>query len=430
MKKIVNICFLVIICLLPIVGSAKAQYEFDYRINNKFFIFENDDVYYYLNNSNFDLETANFYLYDNDGNFIGKELVFDSEKITKEQFIKSERLRKIVEIDTYRYETIFDEETQRYYSVRYYGDEFYTFDPFIDNSGEYLNFEDNLDLVDRLLGKKYDLFKYFDNNNYYVETIFQYEDYFIVYYYTHDENYNYKYYCSIMDIDFNDILVFEDTSIDEYYITIYDNLIYRKKDDKTIEIYNLEGLKIDSININQDFLEDDLDYDCDSYDLKFFLIDKNDIHLYYVIESCPERIIMRDDNDFIDNSLITDVPSFISLKYSLNYEIEKVESSSGDFTYEEVTGDDGNVYVELDIKPATGYTVKEIIVTDVNGNKIEVTDNKFIKPMNDVKVEVKYVYGEYLPIPDTFLGKSVSLILIGLILISLGIYTVNYIRQE
>ena len=50
--------------------------------------------------------------------------------------------------------------------------------------------------------------------------------------------------------------------------------------------------------------------------------------------------------------------------------------------------------------------------------------------MSDVKVEVKYEYGEYVPIPDTFLGKSVTLIFIGLILVSLGLYTINYVRQE
>ena len=74
--------------------------------------------------------------------------------------------------------------------------------------------------------------------------------------------------------------------------------------------------------------------------------------------------------------------------------------------------------------------MKEIIVTDINGNRIDVTNNKFYKPMNDVRVEVKYVQGEYLPIPDTFLGKSITLILIGLILIGLGLYTVNYVKRE
>ena len=50
-------------------------------------------------------------------------------------------------------------------------------------------------------------------------------------------------------------------------------------------------------------------------------------------------------------------------------------------------------------------------------------------PSSDVKVEVKYVNGEYLPIPDTFLGKSTTLILIGLILVSLGVYTINYVKN-
>ena len=118
------------------------------------------------------------------------------------------------------------------------------------------------------------------------------------------------------------------------------------------------------------------------------------------------------------------------MAYNLDFDIEKVNSTNGDFTYESKVDEDGRSYVELKIEPKKGYSVKEIIVTDVNGNKIEVTNNKFYMPLNDVKVEVKYEYGEYVPIPDTFLGKSVTLIFIGLILVSLGLYTINYVRQE
>ena len=97
---------------------------------------------------------------------------------------------------------------------------------------------------------------------------------------------------------------------------------------------------------------------------------------------------------------------------------------------EEVVSDDGKSYVELKVTPKDGYSVEEIIVTDINGERIEVTDNKFFMPGSDVKIEVKYVQGEYLPIPDTFLSKSLTLIIIGLILVGLGIYTINYVRQE
>ena len=51
-------------------------------------------------------------------------------------------------------------------------------------------------------------------------------------------------------------------------------------------------------------------------------------------------------------------------------------------------------------------------------------------PSSDVVVSVTYKQGEYLPIPDTGLSQSITIILIGLILISLGAYTINYVRQE
>ena len=87
-------------------------------------------------------------------------------------------------------------------------------------------------------------------------------------------------------------------------------------------------------------------------------------------------------------------------------------------------------YVELKITPKDGYVIDEVIVTDVNGNKIEVTDNKFYMPSTDVKVEVKYKGGEYLPIPNTALSQNISFILIGIILIGLGMYTMNFIKRE
>jgi hypothetical protein len=123
-------------------------------------------------------------------------------------------------------------------------------------------------------------------------------------------------------------------------------------------------------------------------------------------------------------------PYHFTLKYSLEYDVETVTSSNGELSYETKVDEDGKSYVELKVVPKDGYSVEKIIVTDSNGNIIEVVNNKFYMPMNDVKIEVKYVEGEYLPIPDTFLGKSVSVILIGLVLISLGLYTINYVRQE
>ena len=51
-------------------------------------------------------------------------------------------------------------------------------------------------------------------------------------------------------------------------------------------------------------------------------------------------------------------------------------------------------------------------------------------PLNDVKVEVKYIEGEYLPIPNTALSQNISFILIGIILIGLGSYTMKFVKRE
>ena len=51
-------------------------------------------------------------------------------------------------------------------------------------------------------------------------------------------------------------------------------------------------------------------------------------------------------------------------------------------------------------------------------------------PDSDVKIEVKYkTLEEYVAVPDTFLGRSITLIFIGFILIGLGVYTVNYVKN-
>ena len=51
-------------------------------------------------------------------------------------------------------------------------------------------------------------------------------------------------------------------------------------------------------------------------------------------------------------------------------------------------------------------------------------------PSSDVKIEVKYKGGEYVPIPDTFMSNSLKVSFIGLILVGLGFYTINYVKRD
>ena len=106
------------------------------------------------------------------------------------------------------------------------------------------------------------------------------------------------------------------------------------------------------------------------------------------------------------------------------------DKTGGRYTAERKIDEFDREYVELNITTIDGYVVDTIKVVDAYGNEIEVTDNKFYMPGSDVIVSVTYKVGEYLPIPDTGLSQSITIILIGLILISLGAYTINYVRQE
>jgi hypothetical protein len=243
----------------------------------------------------------------------------------------------------------------------------------------------------------------------------------------HFVDYSENMYFSVFDNQYKEILKFK---VGEYYnnfFYVHDGLIYIDSEYNKIDIYKLDGTKYDSFTMTYDqFRKNDYDY-CDSYVPRYMYIENNKMFITYSLYVCLERIDMRDANSDISTRM--DLRSF-TLKYDIDYGVNKISSSNGDFTYETKVGDDGESYVELKVVPKDGYSVEEIIVTDINGNRIEVTNNKFIKPLNDVTVEVKYVKGEYLPIPDTFLGKSVTVIFIGLILISLGFYTINYVRQE
>ena len=424
MKKIVNICFLVIICLVPVFVEAKSSLNLEYELEDRYFLYEENGNYYYIDP---DWDEGDLYSYDFDGKFIKSDILFPNSMTEEEIFAT----REFKEMENYKFDfhhnnSIYDEETGINYHVyldegliRYYNNN--------DNSWYSYKFEENPDLAKKLLGEKYDIYYEIKDENKYILQILVYDNIFAVYY----EDKDYNEFVEIYDKKYNLIEKYDyDESFEYPFVKEIDGMIYMTIGTSKLNVYKYNGELYNSYDLS--FGYGDLsDYYCGTYNVINIYALNNKLFIVYDFYNCPpQRVEISGDNAVANSSKFIYVPKAITQVYSLIYDVDKVNSSSGDFTYEEVTGDDGNIYVELDIKPATGYIVKEIIVTDVNGNKIEVTDNKFIKPMSDVKVEVKYKSGEYLPIPDTFLGKSVSLILIGLILISLGVYTVNYISQE
>ena len=312
----------------------------------------------------------------------------------------------------------------RYLYRVYYSNKEVSYRELVDNNFVYKRFyfDSNIDETKRILGKNYDIYtELYDSSNE-VEYIFQFGDYYGVQLYDGNNS------LSLLDIIDKDLNFVMNLSYDNYneipFVFDLNGFIVLVSDLGEVNIYKPDGTFYDSFEIDTSFL-DDPNGTCGDYKITKVFVKNMDLIINYNFEGCPTRMILEDD--FVGGM---SSPKPYSLNLRLKFDIQKEENKGGSFTYEETYDDEGRGIVELRITPDKGYTVKEIIVTDINGNKIEVTDNKFIMPMSDVKVEVKYEYGEYVPIPDTFLGKSVTLIFIGLILVSLGLYTINYVRQE
>ena len=79
MKKIVNILILVVVCLLPTVVDAKANFEFKSEYMDELFLYRDDDKYYFFN-SYVDLNsTGSIVYYDKNNELIGSDKFIDGE---------------------------------------------------------------------------------------------------------------------------------------------------------------------------------------------------------------------------------------------------------------------------------------------------------------------------------------------------------------
>ena len=427
MKKIVKLLILVFVCFLPVMVDAKVDYDVNWKVDRDIFIYEDDDKYYCLEGLDTvwqvyigDIDHYYLNVYDDKGKFLKREKLFNSNDFSFNDFKKTKKFKDLSYYLYFNDEKIYNEEDNELYSVNYLGNHAYYY---LYEDGNFnfksIDFENDEDLAKRILGKRYDIVydKYKDEHVYKID---EFDNMYIFDYYNDD-----KVYIKFIDKNLNELFSIENDSLNYngYSVWVTDEYIYLSRENNKIEIYNFNGELYDFVEIDTSFLEDTSDI-CGNYNITKLYVDNRKVTLNYNFISCPSRI---DSNDIVKGRK---QPISYVLNLDLKFDVIKVESEGGDFSYTEKVDEDGNHYVELNISTEDGYSVKEIIVTDINGERIEVTNNKFYMPFGDVNVEVKYVKGEYLPIPDTFLGKSVNLILIGLILISLGFYTINYVRQE
>ena len=426
MKKIVNFLFLMVICLLPVVVSAEEKYELDWSIDNRAFLYEENDIYYFTDYETIDSGSGMLYSYDVDGNLLNEEIFFDTSKTTLQEIMLTKKYKELIPYfnytDSYG-DYFYSEELNSFVDVFYCDEEFGYFDE-VTGEDIYYEFSDDVDFTKDVLGKRYDIYNKVKNLDVDIFRIDIFDNISVAYY--KDDNYYTNAY--IYDSEYNLIIEYKSNNI-VANIFEQNGIFYIVDDNRELVAYRLDGTVIERLTIQSEWFDDRYFGSCD--DITFNKAYINDSKLFITFrwfDICPRRMAWNDASDYVKGDI--GPPQVFTLVYDLNYKVEAIGSSNGEFTYETKVDEDGRSYVELKVTPKDGYSVEKIIVTDVNGNEIEVTNNKFFMPMTDVKVEVKYVLGEYLPIPDTLLNVNIWSISFGIIIIVFGITSIVKTMSE
>ena len=423
MKRIFKFIILLVVFCLPVMVGAKVNTEYVGSYLNMSFVGIKDDLYYFYDSRKEIYEEGYILIYDKDGELIKEDNLVENYDYTDFDIVNSDYFKMFPNIFLYSNSVFYN---NKIYHIDYHFSKIYYYDFDIEEF-VYYSFADDESFTRKVLGEKYEVFLKIKDEDIIIGNINQLDSLFVVSY--RDENYNYGE--IVLDEEFNVTANFDHYMNHVFYS--FDNLLYVLQREygehisPIIDLYNIKGDKVYSVSLDEEEL---ISNEGGCY---FFYPEMMQIYedkLYITFESngiCDSRIEM---NDISEIGKIQERITNLTLIYKLNYEIESIKSNNGDFTYEKLEDEAGKNYVELKISPNEGYIIDEIIVTDLNGNRIEVTDNKFFMPMSDVKVEIKYKeIAEYVPVPDTFLGRSITLIFIGLILIGLGVYTVNYVKN-
>ena len=421
MKKYLKLFILVFVCFLPVIVDAKTSLTYEWKVSDKDYITTVDNLHYFMNG-----ERVN--VYDNVGNMVLENYVVDYDKIvTLDDAYNDEFLTGVLkfQLNELKYNTLL----KKYYSIDYKYWTFYIYGDMVDDSPIYLDLDDEENLVEAqvYLGKEYDVLTKVWNDGLTLERVSYEEGYYVVWCYDNNSDYDfYRIYDENLNLIYNSKFLYYEKEV----VHVYNNKIYVMKDLTKINIYDMEGNLLESLNIYNDLNKVYPDF---NLNLNYFSIEDDSIFVdYYLVNPRGiDGVSGSRNTDVRDNarSEIADSENIV-FKFKISYEVKKIDSSNGSFTYDRIINEDGDEIVQLRIEPKDGYVVDEIIVTDVNGERIEVTDNKFYMPSSDVIVEVKYKGGEYLPIPDTGLGRNLTIVLISLILIGLGFYTINYVKRE
>ena len=413
MKKILKLFIFIFICFMPFMVEAETKLVYEWKVNDEEFITTVDGEYYFFGN-------YNIIKYDKKGNLLDNEEFDFGDNIKVSTYYENKVLFGL--LNYLEGELKYNNKLDIYYMVNYYGEIATYYGENTNDEAFNLDFSnpEDLEMIKELLGNEYEVYKKVISEHIELDFISIQNGFYIVHGFDNNEDCEF-----VMLFDKNANLIMEKKSekYTDSIIHVFDDKIYVIYNNTFFEVYDLELNLLYQINIYNDL--DNLYKNMDCYfELEEFYVKDNNLVVQYAYYM-PGAI----ENDFNDFTKIERADFFVA-KFRLSNDVEHIASDKGVSSSERKVDELDREYVELKITPKDGYVIDEVIVTDVNGNKIEVNDNKFYMPSTDVKVEVKYKGGEYLPIPNTALSQNISFILIGIILIGLGMYTMNFIKRE
>ena len=419
MKKIVNIFILIVVCFLPIMVNGKTSVDYEWKLENQIILSGENGNYYYLNFDPFEINK-----YSKEGEKLeSRDFSRMFYSFTFHELYSEKALNTIFGLNNGPFH--YNSELDEYYSIRYFEKTFMIYDKTrdIDFFTSY-SFDNDLNFTKKVIGYEYNVYEKAYNSGLNVQAIFKEEGYYLVYGYDNNDIYTLR----IYDSNLNVVLEIEnDTTYKSFLFHLDNGKIYGCYENTVLEVYDLTGKLLDSFVLGEEVV-DSLD-EYQNYDFEFFnfaITNNNVVVSYALYNNDPVLDNPTGYNDLVKAG-VQALP--LSFKFRLKYEVD-TPIENWKVNFENKIDENDREYVELDIVPEPGYSIGKITVTDSTGAEIEVTDSKFYMPNSDVKVDVLFIKGEYLPIPDTFLGKSVTVVVIGLILIGLGFYTINYVREE
>ena len=192
--------------------------------------------------------------------------------------------------------------------------------------------------------------------------------------------------------------------VDNYIVALglyYENYYYGDSQSEIV-VFDLEG------NIVQTIYNDSVYYSLTKIPGGFSVFNNEVLNV-----ACPKSLTRGSYNSCFQ--AISYIETY-AVKYNIDVKVEgkgKVEVSSESYSNEEQT---------IKIIPSFGYKVKEIKVTDKEGNVIEVKDGKFTMPASDVTIEVIF---------DVENPNTADIAIIGTIVagISFGIFGITRYRK-